>query len=72
LAKGGGGRYVSLPAESGLKHLFSGFYSVKQVFINKLNAERRGKRSTYTGRLSYENNVSFTDKTALNKNPDVV
>jgi hypothetical protein len=46
-------------AESGLKHLLSGFCYVSQAFMSRLEAERRGEKSTYTGRLSYENNVSL-------------
>jgi hypothetical protein len=53
--------YCYFPAESRLKHLLSGFRSVRQVFINGLEAERRGEKSTYTGRLSYESNVSLAN-----------
>jgi hypothetical protein len=39
-------------AERRLKGYVSVFCSVKQVFVVKLKAERRGKKATYRGRLS--------------------
>jgi hypothetical protein len=48
-------KQIPLPlflAESRLKHLLSVFYSVIQLFINELKAERRNEKATYRGRLS--------------------